>query len=198
MNAKNMKCGNVCGLLAMAVATLMWAGCASTPTKESTGEFIDDTAITTKVKAAFARDPVVKASQVNVETFKGVVQLSGFVDDNDVKVRAEQVAKGVHGILRVENNILVKPVGGARGSGATVDLNDYTGEIMAINSSDNTFTVKKALINHTFQLATEAEIRMRDKTSGKFSDLHVGDHVKVFYMEQNDVKTATRVEVTGD
>src|SRR6266498_2631077 len=84
------------------------SGCAGTATRESTGEYIDDASITTKVKAAFVKDPVVKAMQVNVDTFKGTVQLSGFVDTAEQKARAEQVARSVTGVGNVKNNITVK------------------------------------------------------------------------------------------
>lgn len=83
-------------------------GCAGTATRTSTGEFIDDASITTKVKAAFVRDPVVSALDVNVDTFKSVVQLSGFVNTPEEKSRAEQVAAGIAGVSRVQNNISVK------------------------------------------------------------------------------------------
>ncbi|MDB6093557.1 MAG: transport-associated protein [Verrucomicrobia bacterium] len=83
-------------------------GCASTPTKESTGEYVDDSAITTKVKAALVKDKMVKAGDVNVETFKGVVQLSGFVDAVEQKDRAGQIAAGVTGVRDVKNHITVK------------------------------------------------------------------------------------------
>jgi osmotically-inducible protein OsmY len=88
--------------------TLLPAGCAGTATRESTGEYVDDAGITTKVKAEFVRDPVVKALDVKVETFKGVVQLSGFVDSQDQKARAEQIARGINGVQSVKNNIAVK------------------------------------------------------------------------------------------
>src|SRR3954471_3724643 len=84
------------------------SGCAGTTTRESTGEYIDDASITTKVKAAFVKDPVVKALQVNVDTFKGTVQLSGFVDTAEQKARAEQVARGINGVSTVKNNITIK------------------------------------------------------------------------------------------
>jgi osmotically-inducible protein OsmY len=93
-----------------AAATLS-SGCAGTSTRESTGEYIDDASITTKVKAAFVKDPVVKALQVNVDTFKGTVQLSGFVDTAEQKSRAEQVARGINGVANVKNNITVKAAG---------------------------------------------------------------------------------------
>jgi hyperosmotically inducible protein len=83
-------------------------GCAGTATRQSTGEYVDDAAITAKVKAAFVKDPVVKAMQVDVNTFKGAVQLSGFVDTAEQKARAGQVAASVEGVTSVTNNISVK------------------------------------------------------------------------------------------
>jgi len=83
-------------------------GCSSTPTRESAGEYIDDAAITTKVKAAFAADPTVKATEINVETFKGDVQLSGFVAQPQDAQRAAELARGVKGVTSVKNDIRVK------------------------------------------------------------------------------------------
>jgi osmotically-inducible protein OsmY len=82
--------------------------CSSTATKQSTGEYIDDTAITAKVKSAFVKDDSVKANDVQVETFRGVVQLSGFVDSSVQKQQAEAVARGVNGVRDVTNNIQLK------------------------------------------------------------------------------------------
>jgi osmotically-inducible protein OsmY len=84
------------------------SGCAGTTTKESTGEYVDDAAITTKVKSALAKDETVKASEVSVETFKGIVQLSGFVNTSEEKSRAGKLASGVPGVKDVKNNIQVK------------------------------------------------------------------------------------------
>jgi osmotically-inducible protein OsmY len=95
--------------LGSSIATLS-SGCAGTATRESTGEYIDDAATTTKVKAAFVKDPLVKALQVNVDTFKGTVQLSGFVDTAEQKARAEQIAAGVNGVTAVKNNISLKTI----------------------------------------------------------------------------------------
>ena len=96
-------------LLALgAGAATLSSGCAGTSTRESTGEYIDDASITTKVKAAFVKDPVVKAMDVKVDTFKATVQLSGFVDTSEQKSRAEQIARGVTGVAGVKNNITVK------------------------------------------------------------------------------------------
>jgi hyperosmotically inducible protein len=96
-------------LLSGSVAlTQLQTGCAGTTTRESTGEYVDDASITTKVKAAFVKDPVVKALDVKVETFKGAVQLSGFVDTAEQKDRAQQLAAGVQGVSSVKNNIALK------------------------------------------------------------------------------------------
>ena len=89
-------------------ATLFSTGCAGTTTKESTGEYIDNSAITARVKSALASDDVVKAREINVESFRGTVQLSGFVSTSAEKARAATIAKSVQGVKDVENNITVK------------------------------------------------------------------------------------------
>ena len=83
-------------------------GCAGSATRQSTGEYVDDAAITAKVKAAFVKDEIVETMQVDVTTFKGNVQLSGFVDTAEQKARAAQVAATVEGVTNVTNNITVK------------------------------------------------------------------------------------------
>jgi hyperosmotically inducible periplasmic protein len=83
-------------------------GCAGSRTRASTGEYIDDSAISTKVKTALHADEDVSGFQVNVETFKGVVQLSGFVDTAAQAQKAEQIAHRVEGVQEVRNNITVK------------------------------------------------------------------------------------------
>jgi len=95
-------CGSGFGLVTLST------GCAATATKESTGEYVDDATITAKVKAAFVKDEVVKAFDVSVETFKGNVQLSGFVDTAEEKARAVQIARGIDGVRDVQNKITVK------------------------------------------------------------------------------------------
>ena len=97
--------------LALFVSAPFFAGCSSTATRSSTGEYIDDTVVTAKVKTALARDEVVNAMAVKVETFKGAVQLSGFVDTEAQKLQAERVANGVEGVTSVANSILVKTGG---------------------------------------------------------------------------------------
>ncbi|MCE3254020.1 MAG: transport-associated protein [Cellvibrio sp.] len=84
------------------------AGCSSTEKEKSTGEYIDDAVITTKVKAAFVEDDDLKAGEIQVETFKGVVQLSGFVANPAHVSKATKVAREVNGVQSVKNDIRVK------------------------------------------------------------------------------------------
>ena len=83
-------------------------GCAGSVTQESPGEYVTDSWITTKVKASLAEDPQVKATEVNVETFKGVVQLSGFVGSSSAMYRAVGIANGIKGVSSVKNDIRIK------------------------------------------------------------------------------------------
>jgi osmotically-inducible protein OsmY len=83
-------------------------GCSSTGTHESTGEYVDDSVITAKVKASIFNEPNLKASEINVETYKGDVQLSGFVAQPEDAQRAADVARGVKGVSSVKNDIRVK------------------------------------------------------------------------------------------
>lgn len=83
-------------------------GCASTDKQESTGEYFDDTFITTKVKAEIIKDKALSASEINVETFKGVVQLSGFVSSQSDINKAIEVARSVKGVKSVKNDMRVK------------------------------------------------------------------------------------------
>jgi len=83
-------------------------GCASTAKKEGTGEYFDDTVITTKVKAAILEEPTLKSAEINVETFKGVVQLSGFVSSKAAENTAVAVARKVPGVKSVKNDMRLK------------------------------------------------------------------------------------------
>ena len=95
-------------VLFAAVSLTALAGCASTQKQESTGQYVDDTAITTKVKAAIFNEPTLKSAEINVETFKGRVQLSGFVSSRANIDRAVVVAQGVTGVTSVSNEMRVK------------------------------------------------------------------------------------------
>lgn len=87
---------------------VLLAGCTSTRTEKSTGEYIDDAVITTKVKAAFVADDELKATEIQVETYKGIVQLSGFVANPSHIDKATRVAYDVKGVQSVKNDIRVK------------------------------------------------------------------------------------------
>lgn len=94
----------VIGLLLVA----LMAGCAGSATRESTGEYIDDSSITASVKAAIYNDPMLKVGQISVESHKGVVQLSGFVDSKQAAGRAAELARSVKGVKSVKNSLIVK------------------------------------------------------------------------------------------
>ena len=93
-------------LVLMLIATFV--ACASTPKQESTGEYVDDSVITTKVKSLLAGDDFLKSFQISVETRRGTVQLSGFVDSQNAVDKAGQIARGVGGVKSVKNNLVVK------------------------------------------------------------------------------------------
>ena len=93
-------------IFAILLASLL--GCAATSTKEGTGEYFDDTAITSKVKAAIFNEPSLKSSEINVETYKGTVQLSGFVSSRADINKAVELARGVKGVTSVKNDMRVK------------------------------------------------------------------------------------------
>ena len=94
--------------LFFAVLLISAAGCASTSKSEGTGEYVDDTVITTKVKAAIFNEPTLKSAEINVETFKGVVQLSGFVSSQANIYKAVEVARNVKGVTNVKNDMRLK------------------------------------------------------------------------------------------
>jgi hypothetical protein len=92
--------------LILLLASLL--GCTSSPQHEGTREYIDDSVITTKVKAAVLNEPSLKSAEINVETFKGVVQLSGFVSSQAAIDKAVEVARGVKGVQSVKNDMRIK------------------------------------------------------------------------------------------
>ena len=104
MKTRNLFVGYL--VLLMFVAAL--AACGSTRTHESTGQYVDDSTITTKVKALLAEDDFLKSFQISVETFKGTVQLSGFVNSQNAVDKAGQIAWSAKGVRSVKNNLIVK------------------------------------------------------------------------------------------
>ena len=93
-------------VLLMLIAT--FAACASTPTRESAGEYVDDSVITTKIKSLLAGDDFLKSFQISVETYQGTVQLSGFVNSQKAINNADEIVRGVKGVRSLKNNLIVK------------------------------------------------------------------------------------------
>lgn len=92
----------------LALSLLSAGGCASTSKQASTGEYVDDSVITTKVKALLFDEPNLRSGQINVETFKGVVQLSGFVATREAISRAVEIARSVNGVTSVKNDMRLR------------------------------------------------------------------------------------------
>jgi len=104
-----MKISRLLASFVVAAATVLAIGaCTSTRTQESTGQYVDDTAITAKVKTAIFQEPSLKSAEINVETFKGVVQLSGFVASEAAIERAVALTQGVAGVKSVKNDMRMK------------------------------------------------------------------------------------------
>jgi len=94
--------------LVVLVMIAAFVACASTPKHEGTGEYIDDSVITAKVKTQLASDDFLKSFQISVESRKGIVQLSGFVNSQKAVNKAGQIARGVEGVKSVRNDLIVK------------------------------------------------------------------------------------------
>lgn len=103
-----MKLSNRFVAFFFAVLLAVLAGCASSAKQEGTGEYFDDSVITTKVKAAIFNEPTLKSSEINVETFKGTVQLSGFVSSQTNIDKAVELARSVKGVSSVKNDMRLK------------------------------------------------------------------------------------------
>jgi hypothetical protein len=94
--------------LVLLILIAAFAACASTRTHESTGEYVDDSVITTKVKSQLAEDDFLKSFQISVETFQGTVQLSGFVNTQQAVDKAGQIVRSVKGVKSIKNDLIVK------------------------------------------------------------------------------------------
>jgi len=96
-------------MLVMLIATFAtFTACASTATHKSTGEYVDDSVITTKVKSLLAADDFFKSFKISVETDQGVVKLSGTVNDQKAVDKAHEIVKSVKGVKSIKNNLIVK------------------------------------------------------------------------------------------
>jgi osmotically-inducible protein OsmY len=107
MKNSTLRAAALAAVLGVASPILLSA-CGSTPTRESTGQYVDDSTITTKVKADFVTDKTVDSTNIKVETFKGTVQLSGFAKSQAEINRAVQIARNVTGVQSVKNDILLR------------------------------------------------------------------------------------------
>jgi osmotically-inducible protein OsmY len=96
------------GYFVLVMLMVGFAACASTRTQESAGEYVEDSVITTKVKSLLAADDFLKSFQISVETFKGMVQLSGFVNSQKAVDKAGEIARSVKGVKSVKNDLIVK------------------------------------------------------------------------------------------
>ena len=139
---------NIAETLVALVATLVLAACAATTTQKSPGEFVDDAGVTSGVKVALADDPQTKARKIDVTTFRGVVQLNGFVDSQAAKDQATKVARTVEGVQDVHNNL-------------TVQATDRTpGEV--VDDTAITAKVKAALIGNDETKARQINVTTRE------------------------------------
>lgn len=102
-----MKHASLAARMGLLVAALALGACSSTRTQQAPGEVVDDSVLTAKVKTALIQDPVTKAHEINVETYRGVVQLAGFVDSAEEKSRATEVARSVTGVQQVRNDLRI-------------------------------------------------------------------------------------------
>jgi hyperosmotically inducible periplasmic protein len=123
-------------LIALTGALAMLGACASTRTQQSAGEVIDDSVLTSRVKLALIDDPVTKAGQINVETYRGVVQLGGFVDTAQSKQQATKVARSITGVKEVRNDLRVSSPQDT--AGQVVDDVAVTASVKAKLAEDST------------------------------------------------------------
>jgi hyperosmotically inducible protein len=126
-----LKLTAILGVLAVASA------CSATRTQESAGEVLDDSMLTSRVKVALVDDPVTKAGQINVETYRGVVQLGGFVDNTQQKAQATKVARSVTGVKEVRNDLLISTRPSAT-TGQDVDDSMLTSSVKTRLMDDST------------------------------------------------------------
>ena len=105
---EKMKLFKILASFMLATVFAVMLGCASTAKHEGTGEYVDDSVITTKVKAAVFNEPTLKSAEINVETYNGVVQLSGFVNSEADIAKAASLAKGIKGVTSVKNDMRLK------------------------------------------------------------------------------------------
>jgi len=144
------------------------AGCTSTPTSESTGEYLDNTLVTAKVRDALAQDPLVKSHKFEVETYKGTVQLSGFVDSAEQKTRAEQVTRQVEGVKSVRNDLVILKKGET--AGQYLDSTAITAKVkakIAETPSLSSFAIEVTTVKGVVQLSGFVDTSAQRQLAGK-------------------------------
>ena len=140
-------------VIAMSVALLTVVACTATRTQRAAGEQIDDKVLLAKIKTSLAADPVTEAHEINVEVYRGVVQLNGFVDSADQIARATKVAKGVGGVKEVRNNLAMKHE--PKAAEEVVDDAALTGKVKAAlieSSKTKAYQIKVDTQNGVVQL----------------------------------------------
>jgi len=145
---RNSSAKNIVRIGAFFASVTLMTACASTRTQKSTGEVVDDAVVTSRVKTALIADPITKARDIDVITFKGRVQLNGFVDSTQERNEAKVVASKVSGVEEVDNNLKLK--GSDRSAG------------VAIDDAGITMKVKAALIGDKRTEAHQIEVQTRD------------------------------------
>jgi hyperosmotically inducible periplasmic protein len=167
-----------------AACSLLAAGC-NQPASTSVGTEIDDTVVTTRVKSALLADPDIKSFDLKVETRKGLVQLSGFVDSTDQMMRAISASRGVPGVTAVENNITLK--GGGTTIGSTVDDSLITTKVKSalladpnIRSSDIAVATRNGKVQLSGFVDNQSQIDQAVAVAGKMDGVtSVGNEMSV-------------------
>ena len=174
----------IIGLTAI-LATLAFAvACSSTRTQQSAGEVIDDSVLTSKVKVALIDDPITKAGQINVETFRGVVQLGGFVDNARQKNQATTVARSITGVKEVRNELRISSPQAT--AGQVIDDGVITASVKAKLIEDS--TTKAHQINVETQKGVVQLAGFVDSTSAKARAGQLADSVDGVAQVRNDLE----------
>ena len=178
MKTQVLKLTAILGTLALASA------CSSTRTQQSAGEVIDDSVLTSKVKAALIDDPITKAGQINVETFRGVVQLGGFVDNAQQKDQATKVARSVTGAKEVRNDLRISTPQAT--AGQVVDDGAITASVKSKLIEDS--TTKAHQINVETQKGVVQLAGFVDSTSARVRAGELANSVDGVAQVRNDLE----------
>jgi hyperosmotically inducible periplasmic protein len=178
MKTQVLKLTAILGTLALASA------CSSTRTQQSAGEVIDDSVLTSKVKAALIDDPITKAGQINVETFRGVVQLGGFVDNAQQKDQATKVARSVTGAKEVRNDLRISTPQAT--AGQVVDDGAITASVKSKLIEDS--TTKAHQINVETQKGVVQLAGFVDSTSARIRAGELANSVDGVAQVRNDLE----------